>query len=110
MPRRSDRRRRLRPGGSEWVFSLVESSILALGKLMRRRHGEYLVRLRDEAYRVQVFAYGEKEDISDRCCSNSTSCDRSGSRRSKSYTRTAAFPPSALWKDEVAASVALADR
>ena len=29
---------------------------------MRRRYGEYLTRLRDEAYRDQVFAYVEKED------------------------------------------------
>ena len=29
---------------------------------MRNRYGEYLVQLRDEAYRDQVFAYIEKED------------------------------------------------
>ena len=29
---------------------------------MRRRYGEYLTRLKDEAYRDQVFAYVEKED------------------------------------------------
>jgi tRNA (cmo5U34)-methyltransferase len=52
----------LRPGGSVWVFDLVESSIPAVGRLMRRRYGEYLTRLKDEAYRDHVFAYVEKED------------------------------------------------
>src|SRR3954453_1595557 len=54
--------RALRPGGSVWVFDLVESSIPAVGRLMRRRYGEYLTRLKDEAYRDHVFAYVEKED------------------------------------------------
>ena len=54
--------RALRPGGSLWVFDMVESSIPAVHELMRRRYGEYLTRLKDEAYRDQVFAYVEKED------------------------------------------------
>jgi tRNA (cmo5U34)-methyltransferase len=54
--------RALRPGGSVWVFDLVESSIPAVGQLMRRRYGEYLTRLKDEVYRDHVFAYVEKED------------------------------------------------
>lgn len=54
--------RALRPGGSLWVFDLVESSIPAVGRLMRRRYGKYLTRLKDEAYRDHVFAYVEKED------------------------------------------------
>ena len=54
--------RALRPGGSVWVFDLVESSIPAVRQLMRRRYGEYLTRLKDEAYRDHVFAYVEKED------------------------------------------------
>jgi tRNA (cmo5U34)-methyltransferase len=54
--------RALRPGGSVWVFDLVESSIPAVGRLMRGRYGEYLSRLKDEAYRDHVFAYVEKED------------------------------------------------
>jgi len=52
----------LRPGGSMWVFDLVESSIPAVRELMRRRYGEYLTQLKDEAYRDHVFAYVEKED------------------------------------------------
>jgi tRNA (cmo5U34)-methyltransferase len=54
--------RTLRPGGSVWVFDLVESSISAVEGLMRQRYGEYLTWLRDEAYRDHVFAYVEKED------------------------------------------------
>ena len=54
--------RALRPGGSLWVFDLVESSIPAVGQLMHRRYGEYLTGLRDEAYREHVVAYVEKED------------------------------------------------
>jgi tRNA (cmo5U34)-methyltransferase len=54
--------RALRPGGSLWVFDLVESSIPAVGRLMRQRYGAYLTRLKDESYRDQVFAYVEKED------------------------------------------------
>jgi tRNA (cmo5U34)-methyltransferase len=54
--------RALRPGGSVWVFDMVESSIPAVGQLLRRRYGEYLTGLKDEAYRDHVFAYVEKED------------------------------------------------
>jgi tRNA (cmo5U34)-methyltransferase len=54
--------RALRPRGSLWVFDLVESSIPAVQQLMRRHYGEYLTRLKDEAYRDHVFAYVEKED------------------------------------------------
>jgi tRNA (cmo5U34)-methyltransferase len=54
--------RALRPGGSVWIFDLVESSIPAVQELMHRRYGEYLTQLKDEAYRDHVFAYVEKED------------------------------------------------
>lgn len=54
--------RALRPGGSIWIFDLVESSIPAISGVMRERYGEYLTALRDEAYRDHVFAYVEQED------------------------------------------------
>jgi tRNA (cmo5U34)-methyltransferase len=54
--------RALRPGGSVWAFDLVESSIPAVERLLRRRYGEYLTQLKGEAYRDHVFAYVEKED------------------------------------------------
>ncbi|HWG44743.1 MAG TPA: class I SAM-dependent methyltransferase [Gemmataceae bacterium] len=54
--------RALRPGGSVWIFDLVESSIPAVQGLMRQQYGEYLTSLKDETYRDHVFAYIEKED------------------------------------------------
>lgn len=54
--------RSLRPGGSLWIFDLVESSIPAIQRLMWQRYGEYLAGFKDEAYRDHVFAYVEKED------------------------------------------------
>jgi tRNA (cmo5U34)-methyltransferase len=54
--------RALRPGGSVWIFDLVESSIPAVQQIMCQRYGEYLARLKDESYRDHVFAYVEKED------------------------------------------------
>ncbi len=52
----------LRPGGSVWIFDLIDSSMPEVQATMRRRYGEYLTALKDEAYREQVFAYIEKED------------------------------------------------
>lgn len=54
--------RALRPGGSVWVFDLVESAIPAVQKLMWTRYGEYLSGLKDDAYRDHVFTYIEQED------------------------------------------------
>ena len=52
----------LRQGGSVWIFDLIDSSILEVQSTMQRRYGEYLMQLKDEAYRDQVFAYIERED------------------------------------------------
>jgi tRNA (cmo5U34)-methyltransferase len=52
----------LRPGGSVWIFDLVDSSIPAVQTLMWNRYGEYLAGLKDEEYRDHVFSYIEKED------------------------------------------------
>jgi tRNA (cmo5U34)-methyltransferase len=54
--------RALNPGGSLWVFDLIESSIPAVQELMQRQYGEYLTGLVDSSYRDHVFAYVEKED------------------------------------------------
>ncbi|MEO8561772.1 MAG: class I SAM-dependent methyltransferase [bacterium] len=54
--------RTLRPGGSLWISDLVEHSVPAVQALMWERYGEYLVGLRDEAYRDHVFAYVARED------------------------------------------------
>jgi tRNA (cmo5U34)-methyltransferase len=54
--------RALRPGGSIWIFDLVESAIPAVERLMQQKYGEYLTGLQDEAYRDHVLAYIAKED------------------------------------------------
>jgi len=54
--------RALRPGGSIWIFDLVECSIDRVQSLMWSRYGEYLKEFKDEAYRDHVFAYIERED------------------------------------------------
>jgi tRNA (cmo5U34)-methyltransferase len=52
----------LRPGGSIWIADLIEHSSAAIQQMMWRRYGEYLVGLKDEAYRDTVFAYVNQED------------------------------------------------
>ncbi len=52
----------LRPGGSLWIFDLVESSMAPVQSLLWQHYGNYLIRLKDEAYRDHVFAYVAKED------------------------------------------------
>jgi tRNA (cmo5U34)-methyltransferase len=52
----------LSPGGSFWIFDMVSSTTGPIDRLMWRRYGEYLVGLKDETHRDQVFAYIEKED------------------------------------------------
>lgn len=52
----------LRPGGSLWIFDLVEHSSEAVHSLMWQRYGQYLSDFRDQAYRDQVFEYIEIED------------------------------------------------
>jgi tRNA (cmo5U34)-methyltransferase len=54
--------RALHPNGSIWIFDYVEHELPAVQKLMRNRHGEYLVNLNGPAYRDKVFAYIEEED------------------------------------------------
>lgn len=52
----------LRPGGGFWISDLVAYNTAAVRHLMHERWGKYLVQLRDEAYRDQVFGYVERED------------------------------------------------
>ena len=54
--------RALKPGGWLWISDLVRQSTDTVQAMMWRRYGEYLSRLRDDAYRDHVFAYVEKED------------------------------------------------
>lgn len=52
----------LAPGGSLWVFDLVEGATSALQQLAWRRYSDYLVGLGGDTYRDRVFAYIEQED------------------------------------------------
>jgi tRNA (cmo5U34)-methyltransferase len=52
----------LKPGGSLWIFDMVQPTHPAIHRIMRQRYGEYLTQLRDEAYREHVFGYIEQED------------------------------------------------
>ncbi len=53
----------LKPGGSIWVFDLVEQRTAPLQDLIyTQRYGQYLASLKDEEYRDHVFAYIAKED------------------------------------------------
>jgi tRNA (cmo5U34)-methyltransferase len=52
----------MRPGGSIWIFDLVEHSHPAAQQVQWQRYGEYLTQLKDGAYRDHVFAYVERED------------------------------------------------
>jgi tRNA (cmo5U34)-methyltransferase len=54
--------RSLSPGGSIWICDMVDHEIPQIGKLLTARYGEYLAKLKDPAYRDQVFAYVAKED------------------------------------------------
>lgn len=52
----------LAPGGSIWVFDLVESGLPAVRALMKERYGDYLTALKGESYRDHVFDYIAHED------------------------------------------------
>jgi tRNA (cmo5U34)-methyltransferase len=52
----------LRPGGSLWIFDMLEHSTAAVQSLMWEYYGEYLVAFKGEQYREQVFGYIEQED------------------------------------------------
>jgi tRNA (cmo5U34)-methyltransferase len=52
----------LRPGGSLWIFDMVESSTPAIQEMMWQRYGDYLAELNGETYRDHVFSYIEQED------------------------------------------------
>ena len=52
----------LKPGGTLWVFDLVDHDDPAMRTLIKERYAQYLVALKGEAYRDKVFAYVEEED------------------------------------------------
>jgi len=52
----------LRPGGSVWIWDLVEHDIPGLQAEMWSRYGEYLAGMKGVEYRDKVLAYVEYED------------------------------------------------
>lgn len=53
----------LNPGGSIWIFDLIQQQTPTLQTLVYEElYGDYLVGLKDAEYRDAVFAYIEKED------------------------------------------------
>jgi len=52
----------LKPGGSLWIFDLIEHSTSHIQAMMWERYGNYLTNLKDEAYRDHVFVYIAQED------------------------------------------------
>ncbi len=52
----------LRPGGSLWISDLIAHDDPAVQAALWQRYGEYLIHLKGEAYRDQVFGYIEQED------------------------------------------------
>lgn len=59
--------RSLRPGGSLWIFDLIEQEHAAIQAMMQERYGAYLEALKGggeagRAYRAHVFEYVAQED------------------------------------------------
>lgn len=55
--------RKLRKGGSIWIFDLVAQDSEVLQEIIyQQRYGDYLTSLKDESYRDHVFEYIDKED------------------------------------------------
>jgi len=52
----------LTPGGSIWIFDLVEHDIPAIQELIWKRYGQYLVDYKDQEFRDLVYGYITKED------------------------------------------------
>ena len=52
----------LKPGGSLWISDLIQHDHPAVQAIMWQRYGEYLMQLKGEAYRDQVFGYIAGED------------------------------------------------
>ena len=52
----------LKPGGSFWIFDLVDHESESLKNLFHERYGDYLTSLGGREFKEKVFAYIEKED------------------------------------------------
>ena len=54
--------RALRPGGTFWIYDLVQHALPEIDRAMWTRYGRYLTGVKDESYRDHVLAYIERED------------------------------------------------
>ena len=54
--------RALAPGGSLWIFDVVDADMPVLHDTLWRRYAAYLENLKGAAYRDEVLAYVERED------------------------------------------------
>jgi tRNA (cmo5U34)-methyltransferase len=54
--------RSLAPGGSLWIFDLVEYELSSVRQTMQRRYAAYLESIGGSSYRQEVLDYIEKED------------------------------------------------
>lgn len=52
----------IKPGGSIWIFDLIESPIPEVQTLLWRHYGEYLTSVNGEAYRDELFSRIIEED------------------------------------------------
>lgn len=52
----------LAPGGTLWIYDLVESTMPGWEAQARRRYADYLTQFKGEAYRDQVLGWVEQED------------------------------------------------
>jgi tRNA (cmo5U34)-methyltransferase len=52
----------LKPGGSLWIYDLVDHTLPGIQCRMWERYGRYLTAMKDESYRDHVFSYVEQED------------------------------------------------
>jgi tRNA (cmo5U34)-methyltransferase len=50
------------PGGSFWIYDLVDHELPEVAELMRQSHGRHLVSLGGEPYRTEIFGNIERED------------------------------------------------
>ena len=54
--------RAIAPGGSLWIFDLIDYELPTVRETMKLRYAAYLDQLKGPAYRQEVFDYVEKED------------------------------------------------
>jgi len=52
----------LTPGGSFWIFDLVDHEIPAIAGQMLQRHGDYLLSIGGESYQEQIFTRIREDD------------------------------------------------